>query len=424
VFFKSLKNLSEENKSLNQALLQLKDLFIESLVEKDQDINFLKMELEEKERKSFFEENLLEEMKNQNRNQALEFEQKEDFLNKQLESLKNKLEEGFTSKLFEEIHKNEEKERAFFEEYRDLEDKSRLFEEKYKEKQIEIDALLKEKAVLNKEIEWLNQGIKGFERKIEEIEIIRKNNIFEVIKKENLMKKALEEEKEKNLNKEKNFMEISKKMMNLETKNQLFLLKDEKKKQKIREERKKNKENMFLFKEELEEMRKKQEEITKEWLFEKKELNLEISMLKEEKVQSFFKKYKGNSLGEEFLAMESSKKTIFTKDPKDLFERIGGKEISKSKISEFEDIVDKFRRNLWGNEELFEDFEIFIEDLKKILERNVMEIGDLKKKIEENEKGKELYKGQLEEILKKFDEKEEKKKENKLFGFGIPFFRR
>ena len=407
-------------------MTQLKDLFIESIVEKDQEINIMSLELHEMQNQAISFENLIEDMKIQMRTQALEYEDKETHLIHEMDRIKTEIEEQFMHKFIEEIKTNEEKEAKIMQEYRELEEKTKEYDSKITEKDLEIKSFHRENTKLYKEIEGLRENIIIYEKNIEEMIINRKTMTFEEINKENQYKKLLDGEKDKSSLMEKNLLENSKKVMSLEAKIQLLSLKNDKKKQKIREEREKSEEIRRYFESEFETLRKKYTEKENEWNNEKNKLQREIHTLREEKNHYQFRRRrpKEYSLGDEFKAFESYKEIDF-KDPKALFERIGGREIAKSKFSEFEDILEKLKENFEGNDEIIEEFEPFIENLKKVLNKIFRETGDLRKNVEEITKEKEVYKAQFEEILRKYEENSEKQKnQSSFFNFGIPFLRR
>lgn len=421
-----MKNLAEENKSLNHALQQLKDLFIESLVEKDQEIAYLRFDLQELQKNSFHTENSYENIKLELRSQALEMEEKDTQHRKILEDLRRELEEEGLRKLVEEIRINEEKEQGFMNQYRQLEEKFRFFELRVLEKEQEIEELLKEKSFFAEENKELSGKIKFYEIKIEDLETRIKNIGLDYKFKESEFHNTINSLKEQISQMDRNFNETSKKILMFESKSQLFLLKNEKKKKKIKEEREKFDEMINNYKEELKRLSRNYEEKEKELLNEQSFLREELKAAREEKSIQFIRRMtKQTSLKEEFDSINSTPEKIDLKDPKNLFERIGGKVVSKNKFIEFNEILERMRRE---NEDLIDEFEPYFEDLEKIIKSLEQEMEKLKKNNFETNQEIEKKKEELANLLKKLQLDEKKKEEkNGYFDFSlgfIPFLKR
>ena len=417
-----MKNLAEENKSLNHALQQLKDLFIESLVEKDQEIAYLRFDLQEMQRNSFHTENSYENIKLELRSQALDMEEKDTQHRKILEELRRELEEEGLRKLMEEIRINEEKEQGFMNQYRQLEEKFRCFEQRVLEKEQEIEELRKEKMDFAEEKNELLGKIKFYEIKIEDLENKIKNIGLDNKFKENEFHNTIDSLKEQISQMDKNLNEANKKVLMFESKYQLYLLKNEKKKKKIKEEREKFDEMANGYKEELKRLSRKYEEKEKEWLNEQTFLREELKAAREEKSIQFIRRMTTQiSLKEEFDSINSTPEKLDLKDPKNLFERIGGRAVSQNKFIEFNEILERMRRE---NEDLIDEFEPYFEDLQKIIKSLEQEMEKLKKNNLETKQEKEKEKEELFNLLKKSQISEKKKEEkNGYFGF-IPFFKR
>jgi len=399
-------------------------LFIESLVEKDQEIAYLRFDLQEAQRNSFVAENNYENLKVELRSQALELEEKEDVYKKNLEDIKKEMEDNNIQNLIEEIRKNEDKDRDFFNQYRLMEEKMRSFESKVTEKDQEIEDLLKENGKTLMEREKLFEKIKNLEENVEILEIKIKNKKIEDNIKENDFLNQINIINEQNSQLEKNLIEANKKVMFLETKTQLCILKNEKKKKKIGDEREKSTEMLNSYKDEMNKLHKTYEEKENDWLNEQTLLRNEIKILKEEKsVQLFRRRKKQNSLKDEFQVMNTPPEKIDLNDPKTFFERIGGRAICKNKFVEFDEILERIKRE---NDEFIDDFEPYVEDLKKIIKGLEREMEDLKKDNNEINKEKEKFHNDYLEMMKKLEPKPEKQKENHAYlGFGlIPFLRR
>lgn len=410
--------MAEENKSLNHALQQLKDLFIESLVEKDQEIAYLRFDLQEMQKNSFHTENSYENIKIELRSQALEMEEKDTQYRKILEDLRRELEEEGLRKLMEEIRINEEKEQGFMNQYRQLEEKFRCFEQRVLEKEQEIEELIKEKSVFAEEKNEILGKIRFYEIKIEDLENKIKNMGLDHKLKENEFRNTIDSLKEQISHMDKSFNETSKKVLMFESKYQLFLLKNEKKKKKIIEEREKFDEMANGYKDELKRLSRNYEEKEKEWLNEQSFLREELKATREEKSIQFIRRMtKQTSLKEELNSINSTPEKIDLKDPKNLFERIGGRVVSQNKFIEFNEILERMRRE---NEDLIDEFEPYFEDLQKIIKSLEQEMEKLKKNNMETKQEKE----ELFNLLKKSQINEKKKEEkNGYFGF-IPFFKR
>ena len=417
-----MKNLAEENKSLNHALQQLKDLFIESLFEKDQEIAYLRFDLQEMQKNSFHTENSYENIKQELRSQALEMEEKDTQHRKILLDLKKEWEEEGLRKLMEEIRMNEEKEQEFMNQYRQLEEKFRCFEQRVLEKEQEIEELFKENSFLAQEKNELLGKIKFDEIKIEDLENKIKNICLDHKFKENEFHNTIDSLKEQISQMDKHFNEASKKVLMYESKYQLFSLKNEKKKKKIKEEREKFNEMANEYKEELQRLSITYKEKEKEWLNEQSFLREELKAAREEKSIQFIRRMtKQTSLKEEFDSINSSPEKIDLKDPKNLFERIGGRAVAQNKFIEFNEILERMRRE---NEDLIDEFEPYFEDLQKIIKSLEQEMEKLKKNHSETKQEKE----ELFNLLKKSQISEKKKEEkNGYFDFSlgfIPFFKR
>lgn len=393
---------------LNHALNQLKELFIESIVEKDQEILILKENLQDAQKIIFEDQQNIEKIKILTRQQAIEAEEREDILEQKLIIQKANLEKEYFGRIEAEYQQFYKKEQDLVFRYSDLESKVHNLEHLLQH-QTQVSQDLQQKLDNNsKENQRLIAEIHNYKIDLQNLNK-EKKDFKDILKERDRNYESLIKESNDNFQRlQKSLIEKEQKLLLSENTALLYLHKLEKKRNKLFHERQISSESN----ENLKEIKKTLINMENEWNKEKKQLNDEISALSLKKIQR--KKYaKITSLQDEIWSeTKEGNKYPFSC----LFEKVRGPEISKSKFSQIQNIMDDFIINFvenWENVDLLEEIKEIWEKVQIILNKIEKEQKEVKENLIISEKEILDYKKNFLDLLEKFKEKEKKEKERK-----------
>lgn len=409
MFFRNLKALSHENQGLTHALSQIKELFVESLVEKDQEILILKENLAEFQRNFQEKEREIAEITHLLRKTAIDAEEREETLR----NLNENARKSWENEYFRRVEA--EKQRI----YAKLSKKYESLEEKCADLQGKLSRerhIHAENVKQLREISAENENLQAELAKVRKIQKETLGNHREI------SKRLLEKEQqfvESFQGKEQEIKELSRVCLEKEqnllvfvNKSQIFASKYAKWRGKCLEERR----NAGLFRDEIAKNR--------ELLVESREKCAKLQEILEETREKLANsrllrrksKEIAQTLGEELQNAGFFEET--QGNVGDFFEKVRGNEVLPSKYAEirrvFEDFEDVFNEN-WENALVSEEIRSVKAQIFAILARIQRDFSVLKGNLQEIEREKEEYKRNLREFVKKFEENEKKVHEKKGF---------
>lgn len=401
MFFRNLKALSLEN----HALFQLKELFLESLAEKDQEILQLSENLCDLQRISSEKEHFFQQML---RKQAIEADEREESLRKlhetALEAVESQLFRRHSLEI-KQIYSNFE---GFSQKHEALEQRfSQLqreyFEERHKllQKVAENQELSAKNEIFGEEVAKLRVFLKNSQRKLAE-------NCEEFREKEREFLESLSRKDAEMKQCCRKLLENEQNLLLFSNKSQLFAHKLEKKREKcetLREELRKSRENCAESCEKLAQTREILEN-TRETLKNTRE-TLKNTRRFRRKTQE-----KMPNLREEL--QNSQENASF-------FEKVRGIQVFPSKFREIREVFEEFEASFnenWENCEVSEEIRRNKERILAILEKIQRDFAGIKGNLQEIERERDEYKRNLREFVEKHEENLQKTKESKgVFSF-------
>lgn len=397
---------------MQTAFAQLKDLFIESIIEKESEIALSEQALQEAKSSLSLHENALEDLKAQIRSQALEFEAKEQEAFNSFELQLQFMQENYNKTLINELNEKDSKEKVFWEEFHAIEEKYHDLQGVLESYKVEIEALKYEKCHLIEKIGGINENIPLMEKKIKDYELKQRILISEYNINEKSLLSDINRQKNEIDDLQRKNSENTKKLLGLESRIQLVTLQNIKKRKKILNEREETEKIMRNTKESYENNIK--ELINRETTLKRAFSNLQKDFNDLQKDFSDLKE-------ENSLLCNKSRKNkgavIETGLEGELFERISGKFIEKGKFNEIREILDILKEDY---KDLYEE-----EDIRRLVYEIEKDFKKIKKDLDVVLQEKEEYKEKIEEILLKKRAEIERNDGNRKKGFlgiKLPFF--